>query len=97
MISKCANPACHLAFHYLRGGRLYLFDLRHPSEPCKDMPNTICARHPSHASVYFWLCEECSLSYTLRFSAREGLSLRPMALSQCRPAAVVADVRDTGS
>lgn len=75
MISKCANPQCETAFHHMRGGRLYRFDVRHPVEPCRDVPNAICESKPSHASVYFWLCNDCSHQYALRFSPRDGIAL----------------------
>lgn len=75
MISHCANPDCKVPFHYLRGGRLYRFDIRHPSIPCSDVPNAICNTNPSHAAVFFWLCEQCASQYSLRFSIRSGISL----------------------
>ena len=90
MISKCANPTCNTDFHYLRGGRLYRFDLRCPVQPCKDVPNAICADKPSQASIYFWLCDRCSIHYTLRFSTQNGISVLP--LQHARRATVVADV-----
>ena len=92
MISHCANPECRLPFHYLRGGRLYRFDVRQPVEPCKDVPNAICENSPSQASVYFWLCDDCSLKYTLQFSTRHGISVLP--LQQPRRSAVVAHVAE---
>lgn len=75
MISHCANPDCRLPFQYWRGGRLYRFDIRHPSAPCRDVPNAICSTKPSQAAVFFWLCEPCSRKYSLKFSIREGLAL----------------------
>ena len=92
MISKCANPACNTVFHYLRGGRLYRFDLRRPVEPCKDVPNSICIAKPSHASVFFWLCDSCSLKYTVGFSTRAGISMLP--LEQPRRSTVVTHIGD---
>ncbi len=77
MISRCSNPRCEEPFHYLRG-KLYRFDLQHPLEPCKDVPNAICASKPSHASVYFWLCRDCSRRYSLAFSPKEGVSIVPL-------------------
>lgn len=77
MISKCANPQCEAAFHHLRGGRLYRFDMRRPLEPCRDVPNAICENKPTHASVYFWLCGECSRQYALRFSPQAGIAIVP--------------------
>ncbi len=94
MISKCANPDCATAFHYLRGGKLYRFDLRHPHEPCADVPNAICANRPAHASVYFWLCADCSRRYTVRFALRKGVSVVPTTFvpEHCGPVVVhVAD------
>ncbi len=45
--SHCANPRCTLPFHYLRGGRLYRFDITSPSRPCADVPNAVCTLTPS--------------------------------------------------
>lgn len=78
MISHCANPDCMRPFHYLRGGRLYRFDIRHPTTPCSDVPNAICGLKPSHATVFFWMCEHCSSNYSLRFNFRDGISLAPL-------------------
>ena len=91
MISHCANPDCRLPFHYLRGGRLYRFDIRHPSTPCSDVPNAICNTNPSHATVFFWLCEQCSSQYSLRFNIRTGISLiSPNSARKLSTAPVIA-------
>lgn len=90
MISHCANRACALPFHYLRGGRLYRFDLKEPRRPCADVPNAICNSKPSYASVFFWLCEGCSAKYALRFNVREGVRL--VALMDHMPKAGTAPV-----
>ena len=95
MISKCANPKCNVDFHYLRGGRLYRFDLPMPTEPCKDVPNTICSRKPSHASVYFWLCRECAKKYSMRFSSRDGVSILPLNQDHIRGSDVVAHIGES--
>jgi hypothetical protein len=80
MISHCANPVCTLPFHYLRGGRLYRFDIASPSTPCTDVPNAICSLKPSRATVFFWLCEQCSSKYSLCFNFRDGARLVPLAV-----------------
>ena len=77
MISRCANPACGVPFHYLRHGCLYRFDIKSPAFPCNDVPNAICSLKPSRAVVFFWLCERCSASYSLRFDSRTGVALVP--------------------
>jgi len=100
MISHCANPDCKLPFQYWRGGRLYRFDIRHPSTPCSDVPNAICSTRPSHAAVFFWLCEQCSLKYSLKFNVREGLALvsltDPARKQSTAPVVTVPDA-DSGS
>ncbi len=78
MISQCANPACSVPFHYLRGGRLYRFDINSPAFPCSDVPNAICTTRPSRAAVFFWLCENCAATYTLKFNYQDGVSLVPL-------------------
>jgi hypothetical protein len=78
MISHCANPRCTLPFHYLRGGHLYRFDITSPSMPCTDVPNAVCSLKPARATVFFWLCEQCSSKYLLMFNFRDGTSLAPL-------------------
>lgn len=77
MVEKCANPNCETTFRYSSSGRLFAFEIRSPSAPCKDVPRIICEKHPSHATVYFWLCEQCCLDYVLRFKVDQGVQLRP--------------------
>lgn len=94
MISNCANANCGAPFHYLRGGRLYRFDLRRPTEPCADVPNAICATKPTHASVFFWLCADCSRKYTVQFSSRQGAAVLPLSQGARRLSPVVARFSD---
>lgn len=88
MISHCANRDCAVPFRHFRGGRLYRFDLKQPSAPCADVPNAICSAKPSRASVFFWLCEECSAKYSLRFNFREGITLVPLLSSSAGKASI---------
>jgi hypothetical protein len=81
MISHCANPDCSMPFHYLRGGRLYRFEVRRPSAPCQDVPNAICDVKPSSATVFFWLCETCCAKLTLKFVPKSGVRLVPLSSS----------------
>jgi hypothetical protein len=77
MISHCANPACQAPLHYLRGGRLYRFDVKSPEEPCHDVPNAICTSKPAQAAIFFWLCQECCSRFSLSFDLRLGVRLVP--------------------
>jgi hypothetical protein len=78
MTAKCANPSCSVPFHRLGRGKLFRFDLRSRSEPCRDIPDTVCSTKSGHASVFFWLCEKCSLTTTLSFNSAKGLTVQPM-------------------
>lgn len=72
MISHCANPACRAPLHFLRSGRLYRFDVKSPGEP-----NAICTSKPTRAAIFFWLCQECSSRFSLKFDLRLGVRLVP--------------------
>lgn len=89
MISHCANPECAIPFHYLRGGRLYRFEVRRPSEPYEDVPNSICSLQASPATVFFWLCESCCSTLTLKFAPGTGITLLPKPASVSLRAAPV--------
>ena len=84
MISHCANPQCGAPLHYLRGGRLYRFDVKSPAEPCQDVPNAICTSKPVRAAIFFWLCEECCSHFSLQFDLRLGLRLVPATAASRR-------------
>ena len=52
MVNRCANSKCHKPLHYLREGRIFVFDLPDPNVP---VPGGR-ARRLQH----FWLCGPCS-------------------------------------
>lgn len=78
MVSHCANPDCSVPFHYLRGGRLYRFEIRSPKLPCADVPNAICSDKPSRATVFFWMCMECCRKFRLKFDSHDGIQIIPI-------------------
>ena len=55
MITACANPACNRPFHYLRGGRLYRFDLRAPQCRRRGVSNAISEAAHERTTLFFWL------------------------------------------
>jgi hypothetical protein len=75
MVKTCANPVCAAPFHYWRGGRLFRCDVKAPSETCRDVPDQICQLKPIRSSVFFWLCENCCSTMTLKFDPRKGLTV----------------------
>ncbi|MGC2618360.1 MAG: hypothetical protein WA414_04910 [Acidobacteriaceae bacterium] len=70
MVSNCANPKCGKPLHYLRDGRIFVFDL-----PDKvTVANGKKVRRVEH----FWLCGACSQTMAMTQST-EGveLTMRP--------------------
>ena len=66
MVSNCANPKCAKPLHYLRDGRVFVFDV----------PDKVVAaggkrtRHIEH----FWLCGTCSQTMAMKQST-DGVQL----------------------
>lgn len=79
MITACANPACNRPFHYLRGGRLYRFDLRSPQFRGGGVRNAISGGGHDRTTLFFWLCKQCSASFALRFESDTGITVVPLA------------------
>jgi hypothetical protein len=74
MIHQCANPSCCKPLHFLREGRIFVFDLPDPHVP-----------HPAPGGragrlQHFWLCGPCSetmlLKQTGEMQIRVGLKSR---------------------
>ena len=60
MINQCANPSCGKLLHYLREGRIFVFDLPDPDVPVPAPGGR--ARRLQH----FWLCGSCSETMVLK-------------------------------
>jgi uncharacterized protein YcsI (UPF0317 family) len=54
MVNQCANPKCGKPLHYLREGRIFLFDLPDPDVP---VPAPVGR---AHRLQHYWLCGQCS-------------------------------------
>ena len=65
MVAKCANPSCSRTFHYLAEGRLFRLEAD-PALSLSDNPTF----EDSKIVEYFWLCEACSTSMTLRLDEK---------------------------
>jgi len=79
MITACANPGCNRPFRYLRGGRLYRFDLRSPQFRRAGASNAISEGAHDRTTLFFWLCKQCSASFSLRFEPGTGVTVVPLA------------------
>jgi len=68
MVNHCANPECGKPLHYLREGRVYVFDVtRYAAAPADR------TRRMEH----FWLCGTCSDMYLLEQTAKDGVRITP--------------------
>lgn len=47
MVNNCANPKCGKPLHYLREGRIFVFDAESGSDK------------PIHRMEHYWLCGAC--------------------------------------
>ena len=54
MVNQCANPSCGKPLHYLREGRIFVFDLPDPDVPVPAPGGR------SRRLQHFWLCGPCS-------------------------------------
>lgn len=64
MVSNCANPKCGKPLHYLREGRIFVFEV--PTGT--DGPNGKRSRRLEH----FWLCGACAQTMVVQQST-EGI------------------------
>jgi hypothetical protein len=60
MVNKCANPKCAKPLHYLREGRIFVFEAESDSG------------NPIHRMEHFWLCGVCSQTMSLE-KTRQGV------------------------
>jgi len=54
MVKHCANPSCGKPLHYLREGRIFVFETKE-----SENDGTI------HRLEHFWLCGTCSQTFRL--------------------------------
>lgn len=53
MVSNCANPKCAKPLHYLREGRIFVFNVQDSSVKAS-------GEKQSHHLEHYWLCGACS-------------------------------------
>ncbi len=69
MVNSCANPKCSKPLHYLREGRVFVFDV--PDAPSANRTKGARGRRMEH----YWLCGDCAQTYMLKHSTEEGVRL----------------------
>lgn len=78
MLAKCANPWCFRLFLNLREGRLFRLEADAASS---DSPTV----NSSSTVEYFWLCDVCSASITLRLDEKGGVAAEPLERANRNP------------
>jgi hypothetical protein len=74
MLGKCANPMCFASFRKLGSGKLFAFESVVTAKSVGITSNPGGAK-TGRAPVFFWLCELCSLTFTLGRDAAGQLTL----------------------
>ena len=82
MLQKCANPICTTPFRYLRNGKLFQVEIDRRG----DIQISPVLRHGPIKMEYFWLCDECAATVTIRFDSTQGLVVAPLAATRQRQA-----------
>jgi hypothetical protein len=85
MVNHCANPQCCKPLHYLREGKVYVFDVT----------NQVAGDRTARRMEHFWLCGACSEIYFLeqaedrsvRITSRSQRPASPVKVSYRRPMA----------
>ncbi len=66
MVNSCANPQCAKPLHYLREGRIFVFDVARNASPG--------ASKRAHLLEHYWLCGTCSKTMQLEQTS-EGITI----------------------
>lgn len=80
MMSNCANPKCAKPLHYLRDGRVFVFDM-------PDNGKSLGGKRTRHIE-HFWLCGTCSQTLAMERSA-DGAHVVVRPLTRLRAAMAV--------
>jgi len=70
MVSNCANPQCAKPLHYLREGRVFVFDVQ------DQFDNRAGEKHGHHLEHY-WLCGACAQLFHVQRERENGIRLVP--------------------
>jgi len=70
MLAKCSNPSCFAPFRYLENGKLFCLE--------DDPP---LGGSVGNRTEYFWLCDRCSSTMTLRLGEDENVAAVPIPKS----------------
>jgi hypothetical protein len=85
MLSRCANPQCSRPFLRLRQGKLFLVETECATKPREQrVLASAPMRLPPRRVERYWLCDQCSQSWTLVQERNQGIALVPLRRSPTR-------------
>jgi hypothetical protein len=64
MVNNCANPQCAKPLHYLREGRVFVFEISGSGTGVRQLE-------------HYWLCGECSKQFLVERTNETGTHLVP--------------------
>jgi hypothetical protein len=74
MLGKCANPVCPASFRKLGTGKLFAFEAVMAATSAETTSNSGSTK-TTQTPVFFWLCEACSLTFTVGLDTAGQLTL----------------------
>ena len=75
--SKCVNPECPTLFDWQLHGKFYRFNRdRVRGIDSSSAPSPASGHRDIEHFEHFWLCELCSVAFTLTYEADRGIVLR---------------------
>ena len=74
MLDKCANPACPTSFRKLGSGKLFGFESVTNAKAANRTSGTNGFK-TGRSPMFYWLCKNCSLIFTLELDAAGQLTL----------------------
>ncbi|MBW4027475.1 hypothetical protein [Acidipila rosea] len=78
MVNNCANPKCSKPLHYLREGRIFVFDVMDGRVAAG--PDGKMKRRLEH----YWLCGTCSQTMSLVQAGETGIQIIAKPVIQIR-------------
>ncbi len=82
MVNNCANPQCNKPLHYLRDGRVFVFDVA----GARIGPDGKRERQLEH----YWLCGDCAPLMVVEYTPESGVMTRGKTASRSMRGAALA-------
>lgn len=78
MLSRCANSQCGKPFLRLREGKLFLVETGDATKASGSPAPASLRPRQARQVEHYWLCEDCTLIWTLIYTLENGVALAPL-------------------